>query len=190
MGSRFDSIAWVYDFAVSSRWFCNPDRLLSLLELTGEEAVADLGGGTGLYAAAFSPHCRSVTVIDESARMLSRVPGAENVSVMRADIRSLPIPDNSYDDALMIDVVHHVPSAEKAIAEAHRILKPGGRLLVVDFDAHSIKTRLIRPFEVLLFGHIHYRTPEAMAEVLCTAGFTDVRCEDCAWNYIVTGRST
>ncbi len=187
MAAPFDRVAWAYDLVVGSKWFFDPEPIRQALQLTGEEVIADLGGGTGLYASALAPYAREVTVIDESAKMLSRVPSMENVSTLRADIRSIPIADSRFDAATMIDVVHHVRSAERAVAEAHRVLKPSGRLLVMDFDARSIRTKLLWPFEMLLFGYVQYRTMDAMMDLLGETGFVDVRCEDCGWNYIVTG---
>ncbi len=112
--------------------------LLCLLDDTW--VVGDLGCGTGLATAAMAPHVARVIGVDASEEMLgaarARLSGLKNVEWRAGALEALPIEDGSLDVAVMMLVLHHVPSPAEAIAEAHRALTPGGRLLIVDMAPH------------------------------------------------------
>jgi ArsR family transcriptional regulator len=103
--------------------------------------VGDLGCGTGQVSAAISPFVGRVIAVDASAEMLHaaktrlRPPMFRNVELRRGELEALPIDDNSLDLATMMVVLHHVAEPLRAIQEAGRVLKPGGRLIVVDISS-------------------------------------------------------
>jgi SAM-dependent methyltransferase len=103
--------------------------------------VADLGCGAGTLAAALAPHVARVIGVDQSAAMLRaarrRLAGLDNVELHRADLESLPLPPGSCDAALLVLVLAYVPAVAPVLAGAARILKPGGRLVVVDLARHG-----------------------------------------------------
>lgn len=103
--------------------------------------VADLGCGTGQLAATLAPFVRRVIGVDDSGEMLEgarrRLEGATNVELLEGRLEALPVEDATVDVAMMSLVLHHVPSPEAALSEAARILKPVGRLLVVDMLPHG-----------------------------------------------------
>ncbi|HEX7780963.1 MAG TPA: metalloregulator ArsR/SmtB family transcription factor [Vicinamibacterales bacterium] len=103
--------------------------------------VADLGCGTGTMLASLAPHVKHVIGVDASEEMLAaaraRLSGAGNVDLRRGSLESLPIETASVDAVTMMLVLHHLASPGAAIAEAARILRPGGRLLVVDMAPHE-----------------------------------------------------
>jgi ubiquinone/menaquinone biosynthesis C-methylase UbiE/DNA-binding transcriptional ArsR family regulator len=103
--------------------------------------VGDLGCGTGQVSAALAPFVARVIGVDGSAAMLQaakkRLTAIENVELRRGDLESLPIDDARLDAATMMLVLHHLPEPEKALAEASRVVKPGGRVLIVDMLAHD-----------------------------------------------------
>ena len=116
--------------------------LVGLLALFDDTwTVADLGCGTGQMAESLAPFVRRVIGVDDSAAMLSaarkRLAGVGNVDLRNGRLESLPIEDGSVDAALLFLVMHYVPEPELAIAEAARILVPGGRLLIVDMMTHD-----------------------------------------------------
>jgi ArsR family transcriptional regulator len=109
--------------------------------LPREWTVADLGCGTGAVAAALAPHVRRVLAVDQSAAMLKaarrRVASLENVETRQGSLESLPLDGGSCDAALLLLTLTYVEEPAAALAEAARILRPDGRLVVVDLLRHD-----------------------------------------------------
>jgi ubiquinone/menaquinone biosynthesis C-methylase UbiE/DNA-binding transcriptional ArsR family regulator len=149
--------------------------LAALGGLAGADWVlGDLGCGTGQMSAAIAPFVAQVVAIDESAAMLqaarARLRGFDNVELRRGALEALPIDDGHLDAATMTLVLHHVPEPGRALAEVARVLKPGGRLLVVDMLPHDRES--YRP----QMGHIWLGFPEEhVHRLLSETGFVDTR---------------
>ena len=114
----------------------------ALLGLLDESAVVgDLGCGGGQVAEALAPCVGRVIAVDDSAAMLQaarrRLRAHGNVDLRRGRLETLPIDDGTLDAATCVLVLHHVPDPGRALAEAGRVLRPGGRLLVVDMQPHD-----------------------------------------------------
>ncbi len=103
--------------------------------------LGDLGCGTGSTSAALAPFVARIIAVDASPSMLQaarrRLEHTDNVDLRKGDVESLPIEDRTLDAATMILVLHHVPEPGRALAEAARVLKPGGRLILVDMLPHD-----------------------------------------------------
>jgi ubiquinone/menaquinone biosynthesis C-methylase UbiE len=137
----FSSGAGRWD-AVRGELFGSRPELRALLALlTPEWVVGDLGCGTGGVAETLAPFVGRVVAVDESPDMLeaarSRLEGLPGVEVRPGRLESLPIEDHELDVALLVLVLHYLPEPERALAEATRALRPGGRLLVLDMQAHG-----------------------------------------------------
>ncbi len=141
--------------------------LLALLP--PEWTVADLGCGTGALAAALAPHVRGVVGVDQSAAMLRaarrRVEGLENVALRRGPLEDLPLDDSSCDAALLVLVLTYVAEPIAALREAARILRPGGRAVVVDLVRHDDE-----PFRRRMGQSASGFEPEQMRTLLREAG--------------------
>ncbi len=113
--------------------------LLALLP--AEWTVADLGCGTGHAAVALAPFVRRVVGVDQSAAMLKaarkRAAGLENLDWRQGSLESLPLEDEGVDAALLVLALTYVTTPAAALAEASRILRPGGRLVVLDLLRHD-----------------------------------------------------
>ncbi len=113
--------------------------LLGLLDETW--TIGDLGCGTGQVAELLAPFVAQVVGVDESPAMLAaarkRLAGQENVVVREGDLGALPIDDESLDAALLFLVLHYTADPAEVLSEACRVLKPDGRLLVVDMMPHD-----------------------------------------------------
>jgi ArsR family transcriptional regulator len=137
-------------------------------------SVGDLGCGTGQVSAALSPFVRQVVAVDGSAEMLQaarrRLRDADNVAIRHGDLETLPIADAELDGALLVLVLHHVPQPPAVLREAARVLKPRGRLVVVDMLPHD------REEYRQQMGHIWLGFPEErMRADLAAAGFDRAR---------------
>lgn len=139
-----------------------------------EWVVGDLGCGTGQVSATLAPFVSRIIAVDGSSEMLrtarERMGSADNVDLRRGDLEALPIDDERLDAALLTLVLHHAPDPSKTLAEVARVLKPGGRVLLVDMMAHDREGYRQQMGHVWLgFTGDHIRT------LLADAGFTGVR---------------
>ena len=153
--SRRQQRASEYFSANAERW----DRIRSLhvpdgaveaamLKLIGDrpfQAMADLGTGTGRLLELFAPLYRRAVGIDLSREMLSVAranldrAGVANAQVRQGDLYSPPIERDAFDLVTMHQVLHYLDDPARAIREAARLLRPAGRLLVVDFAPHGLE---------------------------------------------------
>lgn len=115
------------------------------LRLVPRITVADLGAGEGLVSQLLARRAEQVWCIDNSQRMvevgteLARKNGLANLTYKLGDIEAVPLPDRSVDLAILSQALHHAQHPQKAVQEAHRILKPGGELLVLDLKEHDFE---------------------------------------------------
>jgi len=144
----------------ASRWFASQAELwdqirsLHVAESEVEQAIGralagqplgrlvDIGTGTGRMIELFGRDARQAIGIDRSSEMLrlarAKLEAAGIASSLRqGDMYALPLDDGSADCVIIHQVLHYAHSPAEAIAEAARVLAPGGRLLVVDFAAHG-----------------------------------------------------
>ena len=109
--------------------------------LPSDWTVADLGCGTGTVTAALARSVERVVGVDNSQPMLTaakqRLSEFDNVSLKHGDLESLPLDDATCDAALAVLVLTYVPAPIDVIHEAARILKPGGKFVVVDLLRHD-----------------------------------------------------
>lgn len=147
------------------------EALLGLLPSSW--VVADLACGSGTVAARLAPAVARVIGVDASPEMLEaarlRSQGLANVELRRGDLAALPLESNGCDAALLLLALTHVESPAAALAELARVLRPGGRAVVVDLlrhDRDAFRRRMgqLRPgFE-----------PEELERLLAAAGLTGV----------------
>ena len=137
--------------------------------------LLDLGTGTGRILELFGPHLERGLGIDLSPDMLALArnrldhAGIKNCSVRQGDIFDLAVPRDSFDVVIVHQVLHFLDDGGRAVREAARVLRPQGRLLVVDFAPHE--------FEFLRDEHAHRRLgfpPDAVAAWMEQAGLTDL----------------
>jgi ArsR family transcriptional regulator len=136
--------------------------------------VGDLGCGTGQLSATVAPYVRRVIAVDGSPDMLEaareRLRAAANVDVRQGELENLPIEAGELDAAMLSLVLHYSPEPPRALAEVGRVVKQGGRVLVVDMLPHE------REEYQHQMGHVWLGFSETqMSRLLAGAGFGDVR---------------
>jgi ArsR family transcriptional regulator len=115
------------------------------LRLTPAIDIADLGAGEGLISQLMARQARQVWCIDNSPRMvevgteLARKNGLDNLTYKLGDIEQVPLPDKSVDLAIFSQALHHAQHPQEAVNEAHRILRPGGQVLILDLAEHTFE---------------------------------------------------
>jgi ArsR family transcriptional regulator len=145
--------------------------LLALLDLFDDRwIVGDLGCGAGQLTEAIAPCVAKVIGVDESGPMLNaaakRLAGFENVQLRDGTIEALPIEDATLDVAILFLVAHFITDPAKVMHEIRRVMKPNGRLLIVDLMSHD------RVEYVVQLGHVWQGFDgEQVKEWLIDAGF-------------------
>jgi len=153
----------------------------ALLQLAPRGRYVDLGIGDGLLTLMLADVATEVTAVDLSAQMLAGLraraaqKGITNVKTAEGDIEDLPLPDASYDVAVLSQALHHAEDPTRALREAQRVLVAGGRVLVIDLLAHAeawVK-------EQLQHRHLGF-TEQALGGLLAEAGFERIAIQRAA----------
>lgn len=138
--------------------------LAEIVATAAPRDLLDIGTGTGRMLEILAPHVATALGIDQSREMLAvaRVnlerAGLPNSIVRLADMYQLPLADASFDAAILHQVLHYAERPGAAIAEAARMLRPNGLLILVDFAPHAV--------EFLRDEHAHLRLGFADADIV------------------------
>jgi len=152
------------------------------------ERILDVGCGPGFYVAELLGEVLpggQVVGVDASPAMLAisarRCAGQRGAGFAAADVGALPVTEASFDAALCVQVLEYVTDVAAALAGLHRVLRPGGRLVVWDVDWSTVSwhsrdparmERVLQAWD----GHLaHPSLPRTLAPRLRAAGFADVR---------------
>ncbi len=170
----FSSTAEAWDRLRVELFGARADLLALLALLDDEMVVGDLGCGTGAVADILAPFVGRVLAVDHSREMLAvarrRLDGRTNVELREGDLEALPIDDGALDVALLVLTLHHLPDPAAVFAEAARVLKRTGRLIVIDMAPHD-RERYRQEM-----GHVWLGFGEAqLAAWLADAGFGALR---------------
>jgi len=136
--------------------------------------VGDLGCGTGQVSQWLAPFSERIIAVDSSREMLraarERLSGQRHIELRQGPLEKLPISNGELDVALLMLVLHHLPEPKRALAEAARTLRSGGRVLILDMLPHE------REEYRQTMGHVWMGISEKqMTQWLQEAGFKAVR---------------
>lgn len=120
--------------------------------------VIDVGGGTGRGTRAIDADER--IVVDAASGMVNRA-YRHGLGAIRGDSTRLPIAEESVDAILIVDALHHFPDARATFEEVARVLRPGGVVVIREFDPGTLRGRAVVGFEHLIgFGSTFYQPRE------------------------------
>jgi ArsR family transcriptional regulator len=144
MRAYFDQMAGKFgrQYVPGHSWKGLAEIFLTLLPPV---VIADLGAGEGTISQLLARRAKEVIAVDNSEKMvqfgasLARKHGFRNLQYRLGDLEALPLEDRTVDVALFSQSLHHAPHPERAATEAFRILKPGGRAIVLDLVRHTFE---------------------------------------------------
>jgi ArsR family transcriptional regulator len=170
----FDELAGRFgkDYVPGRSWKALAEALLKAMNY---RHVADLGAGEGTLSQLLAQRAEKVIAIDLSPKMVDYAQklavsnGLANLEFRIGDIEDPPIADSSIDLAILSQALHHAENPQRAIHSAHRILRPGGRLIVLDLLQHNFsEARELYADRWLGFSE------SQIASMLEKAGFTGI----------------
>ena len=154
-------------------WEAMARSALPLLE-TGD--VLDIASGDGVLAELLAPHAQRYVCVDSSQRVVAaageRLRRFPNVEVREGDMHALPFKDGSFDLVVLMHALTYAAKPAQAVAEAARVLRPGGRLLLTSLARHEHRS------VVEAYGHLNLGFPEKeLRKFAEKAGLRIVNCE-------------
>lgn len=180
--ASFDRFARVYDVVM---WSADPATLVEGLELVDGSLdwVLDLGGGTGRAASAIES---DVVVLDAARGMVETARDNGHDAVL-GRVESLPIQSNVVDAVLIVDALHHFPSATSTLEAVYSVLRPGGVVVVREFDPETVRGRFLEFGEHLLGFDSRFYPSSTLADLVADSGFEPTILDE-GFGYTVCGR--
>jgi ubiquinone/menaquinone biosynthesis C-methylase UbiE/DNA-binding transcriptional ArsR family regulator len=144
MRSYFDGLAGRFgkEYVPGRSWKGLAEALLTVMPAM---AIADLGAGEGTFSQLLARNAERVIAVDSSEQMvkfgaeLAQKHGVKNLEYRHGDMEALPIQDEDVELAFFSQSLHHAQHPQKAVDEAWRILKPGGRIAILDLNRHQFE---------------------------------------------------
>lgn len=185
----FKMVAPVYDRAMKITGHNKTlAELVEHIDLQSGEGLLDIGGGTGQILEEL-PRDMGIKVViaDPSEAMLSKAKkrmadlktgdGAGRKLNLQADLveatgDALPLADNSFDHVTIADALHHFNDIEATFTEVRRVLRPGGKLHIMEFDPGTFFTKFISAAEGLAGEPANFYKPEVLGAMAEAAGFS------------------
>lgn len=122
-----------------------PEKIMDELTLSNDDIVADLGAGNGFFTLPIARKTsQTVYAVDIEPKMLALLKkraeedGIENIKYVTSNLEEINLPSNSINKVLVSFVIHEVPHMDKALNEIKRILKPGGKALIIEWEAKEM----------------------------------------------------
>jgi ubiquinone/menaquinone biosynthesis C-methylase UbiE len=171
----FDELAGKFgrDYIPGRSWKSLAEALLQLLP---PMVIADLGAGEGTFSQLLAQRAEKVIAIDNSAKMveygarLASENGVTNLEYRLGDLESPPIEPRSIDLAFFSQSLHHAVHPDRAVQAAYELLRPNGRIAILDLKRHSFE----QARELYADTWLGFSEPE-LGEFLANAGFSNAR---------------
>lgn len=155
-------------------------RMVEVASPQANETLLDIATGGGHVAKTFAPHVSRVIVSDLTPQILAhaetflRESGIENFEILLADAEDLPLPDASVDLVTCRIAPHHFPNPDRFVAESTRVLRPGGRFVLIDSTVEAGESGVFfNQFEELRDpSHVRSLTITEWLDLIAGAGLT------------------
>ena len=178
----FDRFAPLYDWVLPSTDGAPIESGLALADGSVEQ-VLDVGGGTGRVGGSVDT---VPIVFDASRPMLARA-RTKGFSTIQGDARSIPVATGGVDAAVSVDAVHHLPDLESVLSEVARVLRPGGVVVIRDFDPTTLRGRALAGAEHLVGFESTFHSADEVAASLAQAGL-EPTVRERGFTYTVVGK--
>jgi len=152
----------------------NPDQILGLVEIRPDFVAADLGCGSGFFTLPLAKKVKKVYAIDVQKEMLEileqkiRKQKIRNIELMLSKENELPLENESVELLITVNTLHEFGDKERMIKEMHRVLKPTGKALIVDFKKENtgfgppVSIRVSKEQAITLFEKNGFNTVKTM----------------------------
>ena len=181
--ANYDQIAHTYDKRYERNQYAGVEQ--ALRQFIGDQPdlhILEVGCGTGHWLEVLQEPGRHLVGLDLSAGMLAKahmyVPG---IALIRGSAEYLPVPDHSFDRVFCINALHHFSNKPAFLAEARRVLRPGGSMLSVGLDPHQglDQWHVYDYFpESIAIDKQRYPSADVLREWMSTAAFEDCITEE------------
>jgi ubiquinone/menaquinone biosynthesis C-methylase UbiE len=161
-----------------------PHEVITALKLRSGEVAADIGAGSGYFTRRLAHHTALVYAVDIDARLLEMIgkQGIPNIRTIHAAPDDPKLPDASVDTIFICDVLHHIDQRPAYYAKLAKALKPGGRIVIIDFFKKKLP---VGPPESMKLSE------EQVVEELKAAGFEKTAAHDfLPYQYFLEFRSS
>ena len=161
--------------------------LLSNVTEDSRGIMLDVGGGTGLLTGTLSDVFGRVLVLEpDLGKVQYGAKRRQEVGFIRGSAQEIPLAGGSVGTLVSVAAFHHFSDQDAALEEMGRVLKPQGRLLLVEIDVTTIRGKLLRFTENhLMGGNSKFLVPDELLEKVGNHGFVDVRLDRTSRGYIV-----
>jgi ubiquinone/menaquinone biosynthesis C-methylase UbiE len=186
--------AWLLDNPLRKR---REARFLDLVleSIRGNETVLDVGAGSGFFSIPVAQKLKtgSVVCLDLSPEMLARLQKkverlglTDRVRIAQSEASSSGLPGESVDVVISNAVLHELPNPKAVLKEIARVLKPGGSVMIKDFNKDSLQGKIVS-----LFHHKDEQgpfTPNELKNCLTEMGLRDIKTIPIKGSFIATAR--
>lgn len=179
--SQFD--AWTRNWGLKRNWqfFFSSKAILDTIELKNGMSILDVGCASGILLHQISQKMKDVKLngLDISPQMviLAKERLGESIKIKEGSAHKLPYDDSSFDLVTCATSFHHYPDSQRALSEMFRVLKPGGKVVLLDVFIDGIMRKIACRMLNILFQEkdTHLFTKDEMKNMFRQAGFTRIR---------------